>query len=201
MKFIIVLFTMLFSVLSFAKADRIPLDLTKSVAKWSGGKEYTTDTHRGTIGIKSGYVDVENGEIVSGEIVFDMNRIENTDLTDASMKGKLVGHLQSADFFDVQNHPTATYKIKKVTKSTDKMMFEGDLTVRGKTSPLRVNTVISKENKVYTAKGVADFDRSKFDVKYNSSTYFPNLIKTGKDKVIKNAIELEYDLKTVATNS
>lgn len=200
MKLSLIIISLFFAATSFAKPEKVQLDLTKSVVKWKGGKEFTNDSHVGTIGIKTGYVEIEKGQIVSGEIVFDMNKIENTDLTDASMKGKLIGHLQSEDFFDTQKHQTATYKIKKVINSSDKMMFEGDLTVRGKTHPLRVNTVVTKENKVYTAKGSADFDRTKHDVKYNSSTFMPNLLKTGKDKVIKNAIEIEFDIKTVGTD-
>lgn len=200
MKLSLIIISLFFAATSFAKPEKVQLDLTKSVVKWKGGKEFTNDSHVGTVGIKTGYVEIEKGQIVSGEIVFDMNKIDNTDLTDASMKGKLIGHLQSEDFFDTQKHQTATYKIKKVINSSDKMMFDGDLTVRGKTHPLRVNTVVTKENKVYTAKGSADFDRTKYDVKYNSSTFMPNLVKTGKDKVIKNAIEIEFDIKTVGTD-
>lgn len=183
-----------------AKPEKVLLDVTKSVINWKGSKEFVGDFHKGTVALKSGYVDMENGGIVGGEVVIDMNKIENTDLTDKAMKAKLVGHLQSADFFDTQKFQTATYKIKKVTKTSDNMLFEGELTVRGKTNPMRINTAVVKTGKVYTAKGTADFDRSKYDVKYNSQAFFPDLIKTGKDKVIKNEIELEFDLKTVETN-
>ncbi len=129
-----------------------------------------------------------------------MNKIENTDLADVAMKNKLVGHLQSADFFDTQKYQTATYKITKANKTLDKVVLEGTLTIKGKPAPLRVNTVVTKDGKVYSAKGAADFDRTKYDVKYNSTSFFPDLVKTGKDKVIKNNIELEFDIKTVATN-
>lgn len=198
MKFILILTAIIFS--STAFAEKVPLDITKSVIKWKGGKEFTNDSHTGSVAIKSGFVDIEKGAITGGELEIDMNKIENTDLSDAGYKTKLVGHLQSPDFFDVSKFQTAKFKITKVTKTTDKILIEGDLTVKGKTNLQRINTVVNKEGKVYAAKGSTDFDRTKYDVKYNSQSFFPDLVKTGKDKVIKNNIELEFDLKTLATN-
>lgn len=200
MKFAVILFSLFFAVDSFAKPERVQLDLTKSKVQWKGGKEFSNDSHSGTIALDSGYVDMEKGDIVSGELIFNMSKIENTDLTDAAMKAKLTGHLQSDDFFNTTKFPTATYKIKKVTKADDKIILEGDLTVRDKTNPLRANAVVTKENKVYTAKGSTDFNRTKYDVKYSSASLVPNLLKTGKDKVIKDNIEILFELKTVATN-
>lgn len=198
MKLVLIFTALMFS--SAAFAEKVPLDLTKSVIKWKGGKEFSSDAHTGTVAIKSGHVDIDKGAITGGELEIDMNKIENTDLTDAGYKTKLVGHLQSADFFDVSKFQTAKFKITKVTKTTDKILIEGDLTVKGKTNQQRINTVVNKEGKVYAAKGSTDFDRTKYDVKYNSQSFFPDLVKTGKDKVIKNNIELEFDLKTQATN-
>ena len=42
------------------------------------------------------------------------------------------GHLKSADFFDVVNHPTITFKSKKVVSSSKtEAKVTGDLTIRG----------------------------------------------------------------------
>jgi polyisoprenoid-binding protein YceI len=41
-------------------------------------------------------------------------------------------HLKSADFFDVENNPTMTFKSTKVTNSS----LEGDLTIKGITKPV-----------------------------------------------------------------
>lgn len=200
MKLIYILTALLFTTTAFAKGEKVNIDINTSVITWKGGKEFTKDFHTGKVGLKGGFVEIENGNILGGEIIIDMNKIENTDLTDVAYKNKLVGHLQSADFFDTQKYQTAVFKITKVTKTSDKTLLEGNLTIKDKTAPMRVNTVVNKEGKVYTAKGAADFDRTKYDVKYNSSSFFPDLVKTGKDKVIKNNIELEFDIKTVATN-
>jgi polyisoprenoid-binding protein YceI len=43
-----------------------------------------------------------------------MNSIVDTDIADAGMNGKLVGHLKSDDFFSVVAFPTAELVITKV---------------------------------------------------------------------------------------
>jgi polyisoprenoid-binding protein YceI len=43
------------------------------------------------------------------------------------------GHLKSADFFDVANHPTITFQSKKITGTPSELTITGDLTIRGVT--------------------------------------------------------------------
>src|SRR5687767_8518892 len=45
-------------------------------------------------------------------------------------------HLKSADFFDVEKHPTMTFVSKAVTKDGDDYKVEGDLTIKGVTKPV-----------------------------------------------------------------
>ena len=46
-------------------------------------------------------------------------------------------HLRSADFFDVANHPTITFKSTRVEKAgEDKLKVTGNLTMRGVTKPV-----------------------------------------------------------------
>lgn len=47
------------------------------------------------------------------------------------------GHLRSADFFDAEKFPVATFKSTKVEKAgKDKLKVTGDLTIRGVTKPV-----------------------------------------------------------------
>lgn len=47
------------------------------------------------------------------------------------------GHLRSADFFDVENHPKMTFRSTKVSHvSGDRWDVEGELTIKGVTQPL-----------------------------------------------------------------
>ena len=50
------------------------------------------------------------------------------------------GHLRSADFLDVENHPTLEFKSTSVRHAKgDKFVVDGDLTVRGVTKPVTLD--------------------------------------------------------------
>ncbi len=46
------------------------------------------------------------------------------------------GHVRSADFFDVENHPTWTYVSTGVRADGDDLVIDGDLTIKGVTRPV-----------------------------------------------------------------
>jgi polyisoprenoid-binding protein YceI len=48
-------------------------------------------------------------------------------------------HVKSADFLDVEKHPTITFKSKKITKDSDALKVTGDLTVHGVTKEVALN--------------------------------------------------------------
>lgn len=48
------------------------------------------------------------------------------------------GHLRSPDFFDVENHPTITFKSTKVVKDGDRYVMHGDFTMLGKTKTVEI---------------------------------------------------------------
>ena len=56
------------------------------------------------------------------------------------------GHLKSADFFDVEQFPTMTYRSTSVQVSGDGFVVDGDLTLHGVTKPVQLEV---------TAEGVA----------------------------------------------
>ena len=49
------------------------------------------------------------------------------------------GHLRSADFFDTDNHPTATYRSTSVRADGDDYIVDGELTLHGVTQPVSLN--------------------------------------------------------------
>jgi len=53
-------------------------------------------------------------------------------------------HLRTADFFDATNHPTITFKTKRVEKSGDDLILIADFTMRGVTKELRLPATLSK---------------------------------------------------------
>ena len=48
-------------------------------------------------------------------------------------------HLKSADFFDVEKHPSITFKSSRLEKSGDSMVITGDLTIHGVTKKISLD--------------------------------------------------------------
>ncbi|WP_136480825.1 YceI family protein [Cognatitamlana onchidii] len=176
-----------FFTLSFTtiEGDKKTVKTDKSKVVWKGYK--VTGSHEGTITLKSGTLIFDGNQLTGGEFVIDMTTINATDL-DGEYKDKLDGHLKSDDFFGVEKHPTATLVFKEV-KASGKNAFDvtGDLTIKGKTNP--VSFTIS----VYGSKATASLkvDRSKYDVRYGSTSFFDDL----KDKAIYDEFDLVADLE------
>ncbi len=179
---VVTLFTMSFTV---ADKDKKEVKADKSKVVWKGYK--VTGSHEGTIGIKSGFLNFESDKLTGGEFVVDMKTINTTDLQ-GEYKGKLDGHLKSDDFFGVANYPTAKLVFKKV-KATGKNAYNvtGDLTIKGKTNSVTLTVSIYGSKATATLK----VDRTKYDVKYGSASFFDNL----KDKTIYDEFDLVVDLE------
>jgi polyisoprenoid-binding protein YceI len=85
------------------------------------------------------------------------------------------GHLKSADFFDVENHPYIEFATKKVTaKGGGKFDVSGELTIKGNAGEVMlegeyagpVNDPISGKRKVgFTMRG--EIDKNTFGVTWN----------------------------------
>ena len=74
-KIILVIF-----VVSISICDIYKIDTDKSKIYWIGRK--ITGEHNGTINIKDGYVDINEGSITSGEFQIDMNSIAVLDMSE-----------------------------------------------------------------------------------------------------------------------
>lgn len=149
------------------------VDTMNSRVEWKGYKVLKSDqtTHFGVIRFESGDVTVKDGKLQSGKFVADINTLENVDLKgDEAMKTKLEGHLKSADFFEVEKFPTASYEITKVTeaKSGDyNTILDGNLTIKGITKPVQFNANVTVENEnVSIATEPTDINREDYGLKF-----------------------------------
>jgi polyisoprenoid-binding protein YceI len=169
-------------------AQSYSVDTQKSKVKWLGTK--VTGKHYGTISIKSGELGMKNGKIVSGSFVIDMNSIVCEDLEDQEYNQKLVGHLKSDDFFGVETYPEAKLVITKATAfKANKADVNANITIKGKSNPIFF--VVEQSGSHYQAK--ITVDRSKFDVRYGSGSFFENL----GDKAISDDFVLDVDLHVI----
>ncbi len=167
------------------EVDKKEIKTDKSKVVWKGYK--VTGSHEGTIAIQSGALSFDADKLVGGEFVIDMTTINSTDL-EGEYKGKLDGHLKSADFFGVEKHPTAKLVFTKVEASgKNAYNVTGDLTIKEQTHP--ITFVIS----IYGNKATASLkiDRTKYDIKYGSASFIDGL----KDKAIYDEFDLVVDLE------
>ena len=163
---------------------------------WEGRKKLISNyVDRGTIKVKSGEVKVANGRLESANLVIDMNSIvvDTTSKVDGD-KSKLVSHLKSDDFFGVTTYPTATFTLRTATPSAqdiNKYNLEGDLTIRDKTAMVIIPATLSTTNGQLLIKGETMIDRTKFDVKFGSTSFFKEL---ADDKIIEDEFKLVFSL-------
>lgn len=172
-------------------AGTMALGQTKKVVaseiNWWGYKlvKAETSSHNGTLDLKSGNIAMKGNNIVGGTFVFDMNTIDNKDLT-GEYHDKLNGHLKNGDFFEVEKYPTASFTITSVKANSNKIynsLVTGNLTIKG------IDKVISFPAKVQYSKGILNlvsdkfsFDRQKFGIAYKS---------TMQDVLLKDDIDMQ----------
>ena len=170
------------------------VDTLNSKIEWKGFKVFKSEntSHFGTIRFESGDVTVKDGKLESGKFVANMASLENIDLKDdAEQKAKLEGHLKSADFFEVDKFPTASYEITKVSEGTGDFntVLDGNLTLKGITKPVQFNANVSvKEGEVSIATEPKDILREDFGVKFQVPV---------QNGIIKNEVNLQVLIKAL----
>ena len=164
-------------------------NVEESSVVWTATK-VVSGGHSGTVNISEGSLEIDGSKLTGGSFVIDMTSINNTD-QEGEWKGKLEGHLKSDDFFAVETYKTATLTITEV-KSTakDKYSVTGDLTIKGKTESITFSADVNVKGGKATATAKITVDRSKFDVRYGSNSFFDNL----GDKAISDEFTLDVSL-------
>ena len=166
--------------------------IDKSELSWIG-KELSTKIHTGSLNISNGIIQVGDDNSVSGNIKINMSTINVTDLQGRS-KEMLEKHLRSADFFEVENYPEAqiNFKSKSFNKLVNQISFEGDLTIKDITNPISFNATLIESSPYLKANAILSFDRSKYNVRFRSGSFFENL----GDKLIFDNIDINIKLVT-----
>ena len=168
-------------------------DEASSFVNWKGSKP--TGEHFGTVKVKSGHFTYQDKKIVEGEFEIDMNSIINLDLpSDSESNAKLVNHLKSDDFFDASKYPVAIFKLHSTEPKGDKILCTGNLTIKGITHPVAFLATVAQKGKTLSLKSETfTIDRSKWNIKFKSKSFFSDL----GDKFIDDDIELSVDVLAV----
>jgi hypothetical protein len=170
---------------SLSNAFSVEVNLKKSWLRWKGEK--VTGHHFGPLKLKKVSLNLEGDLIKGGEFIVDMDSIDSDDM-DGKWKKKLVSHLKSDDFFFVKKYKTSTLKLIGSKKLKDDVLqVQGILKIKGIEKP--ISFVVRKKEKTYTGKLV--FDRTKYNIKYKSGSFFKEL----GDKMIYDNVQLSFSIQ------
>ena len=182
----------LFAFATKPHTDIIRVNTENSTVKWIGSK--VSDSHEGTVNISQGYLGIEHGTLVGGQITIDMTTIQNTDIESEKYREKLNSRLKDKDFFNVKEFETATITIIQAWKGNDNMYkISADLTIKGITHSISFAADVNVNGLNYLATAKIKIDRTKWDIKYNSGNFFKDL----GDKLILDEIEFDVFLLSV----
>lgn len=167
----------------------LKVDTQASKLVWTGKK--FTGQHTGNIALTSGNLIVTEGKLKGGTFEIDARTITVTDITDSEQNAKLVKHLKGDDFFGVEKFPKATLTITSATpKGGDAYDLSGKLTIKGVTNTVSFPAVVKIEKDKATATAKIVVNRTKYDIKYGSKSFFPNI----GDKFIYDDFELDVNI-------
>ncbi|MEW5742029.1 MAG: YceI family protein [Myxococcota bacterium] len=124
---------------------------------------------KGTLGKVTGKVELDDADVTKSkvDVTIDVKGIN-------TKEQKRDDHLRSKDFFDVEKFPNITFKSTKIEKAGDKLKVTGDLTIRGVTRPVTLDTAVTSEVKNPFTKavtrgvtGTAKINRKDFGLTWN----------------------------------
>ncbi len=171
------------------------VDSTSTIA-WIGSKP--TGKHNGEINVKDGEFTLEKGKITQGKFIIDMNSIAVLDL-EGEDKTNLEAHLKGTNkpeaedhFFNVKKFPEATFEVIGYANENGSELLEGNLTLKGKTNKVKFPvSVEEKEGFIHLTSTAFEINRTLWDVKYGSKSFFDDL----GDKYINDEISLTLNIK------
>ena len=183
------------------------LNISDSKVEWVGTK--VTGYHVGAVPLKSGEIHVKNDEVTGGKFILDIANMQvvGPKGSDTASNKKLLGHLKSADFFDVEKNPEGIfeltdvrpYKGDAIKDTTDPRQEEinkykvtdpthtvsGNLTLKGVTKNIEFPARITVAGN--TAEAIAKFNIDRKDW---------GIVYAGKpDDLIRDAIHLGISIK------
>ncbi len=167
------------------------VDTNASIVNWIGYK--VTGKHTGTVKIKKGNIILTDGILTGGSVEMDMTSIKVTDM-DGEYGLKLEGHLKSEDFFGAAHYPTSKFVLTRAIATDTKGNYKiiGNLTIKETTKEVKCFANLSQNGSTMTLKGKVTIDRSEYNVKYGSGTFFDGL----GDKTIYDEFDLDVTLVT-----
>jgi polyisoprenoid-binding protein YceI len=166
------------------------LNTEKSKLKWTGEK--IAGYHTGFVGFQSGQIEFDGKKISSGNIRMNMKTITCIDLKSRKYNEKLIRHLKGEDFFNVEKFKYAELKVVSFREGDEKKQgwITGEITIKGISHELEFPVSFEQKNNNWVFMGKTAIDRSKFQIRYKSPSFFNDL----GDSMIKDEFKLEFYL-------
>ena len=136
--------------------------------------------------VRGSFTDV-SGTVVVGETLADSTaEVVIKTASVATGTADRDGHLRSADFFDVENHPDMTFR----STSFDGSTLTGDLTIKGVTKPVTLDVEFGgvatdpwgNEKAAFEAEG--DIDRTDWGLTWNAALEKGGVLVSEKIKIV-----------------
>ena len=183
------------------------LNISESKIEWIGTK--VSGYHTGIVPLKNGEINVNNGEVTGGKFVMDIAnmQVEGPKGSDPGGNTKLLGHLKSADFFDVTQHPEGTFELtsvkpyagEAVKDTTDPRQDEiNEYKVTNPTHIVSGNLTLKgiAKNIEFPARIIVSGNAAEAIAKFNIDRKQWGIVYAGKpDDLIRDAIHLGISIK------
>jgi len=144
----------------------LQVDINTSIIYWKGTKMMKTGKHEGTLNLIEGILFVDNGKLLGGYIVADMQSIKVTDMPphETVPIKNLTTHLNSD--FATGKYPTSKFEITQIKPVNDShLQVWGDMTIRGVTNKILVPIeVIASNGQIRQCKTTLIIDRVKWGI-------------------------------------
>ncbi|MCA1763127.1 MAG: sodium-translocating pyrophosphatase [Flavobacteriales bacterium] len=159
--------------------------------KWVAKK--VTGQHDGEVEVDGKFI-LEENIVQKGKFNVKMKSINVLDIEDPESNEKLTAHLKSPDFFDVENFPNAQIQMLTATEDGNgNIAFTGTMQLKGITKEIQGIYSVNKRGDRITLIGAFDFDRSKYDIRYRSASFFDDL----GDKMIYDDVTIGFEIELV----
>lgn len=166
-----------------------------STINWTGKK--VLGLHTGSINVESGFVELTDGFIATGEIIIDMTSIVTTDIEDSKTNSSFLAHLQNDDFFSVDKFKTAKLAITgSAKKENNDLIINGNLTIKDITHPVSFNAKVEVFADFLHSMGEIVIDRTLYNIRYGSGKFLQDL----GDSLIYDDFILQFKLIAQKTN-
>jgi polyisoprenoid-binding protein YceI len=150
-------------------------------------------THAVLLHFTNGSLNVENGNISSGNFTIDMGKMESKD-ADTNYSFKLIGHLASPDFFDAAKYPTSKFEITAcealTNDSTGTHRISGNLTMKDSTKNVTFPAKVSITETGLSATADFNIDRTQWGLHYGND-------KSLQDKFIYPEVKILLNIQAV----